>query len=76
MRRKILMLVFTVMMVIGTALPALAATGPGGDPCTWDWDRYMWRAYGYEFWTCWSGDDSSGWSADMFWTPDWGYWTP
>ena len=47
MRRKILMLVFTVMMVIGSALPALAATGPGGNPCTWDWDRYMWRAYGY-----------------------------
>ena len=71
------MLVLTAMMVLGTALPAFAAA-PGGAPCTWDWDRYMWQAYGYEFWTCWSGDDSdaSPWHADAFWTPDWGYWYP
>ena len=71
MKRKILMLLVVAMLMVGSALPALAQRSA---PCEWDWDRYLWRAYEYEFWTCWSYDD--GWHADAFWTPDWGYWYP
>ena len=48
MRRKILVLVVTVLMVLGSALPALAQ--PVDPDCGWDWDRYLWRAYEYELW--------------------------
>lgn len=73
MKYKILMLIVSVMFMVGSALPAFARFSA---PCTWDWDRYLWRTYQYEFWTCWSGNDTNGWTAEEFWTPDYGYWSP
>lgn len=73
MKYKILMLIVCVMFMVGSALPAFARFSA---PCTWDWDRYMWQHYGMEFWTCWSYDNTNGWTAEEFWTPDYGYWTP
>ncbi len=80
MKAKILMLVVAAMLLVGSALPALANHRPSGGPdvepvCGWDWDRYLWRHYKYELWTCWSYDETEGWQADWFWTPDYGYWT-
>ncbi len=74
MRRKILVLVITALMVIGSALPALAQ--PADPSCGWDWDRYLWRAYEYELWYygCDFGED--GWYIYAFWNPDHGYWYP
>ena len=74
MKYKILMLVVVAMLMVGSIVPALAAQRRA--PCEWDWDRYLWRAYHYELWTCWSQDENNAWHADAFWTPDWGYWYP
>ncbi len=74
MKRKILVLVVAMMMLIGSALPALAQ--PADPTCDWDWDRYLWNQYEYELWYygCDFGDD--GWYIYAFWTPDDGYWYP
>ena len=72
MKHKILMLVLAAMLMVVSAVPALAQRTA---PCEWDWDRFLWRHYQYELWTCWSYDETEGWQADWFWTPDYGYWT-
>lgn len=74
MKYKILMIVAVAMLMVGSIVPAFAA--PHSAPCQWDWDRYMWRNYGYEFWTCWSQDANGAWQADAFYTPDYGVWYP
>ena len=80
MKRKILVLVVAALMLIGSALPALATHGPSGRPeapvCEWDWDRYLWNQYDYEMWYygCDYGDD--GFYINAFWNPDYGYWYP
>jgi hypothetical protein len=75
LKAKLLMLVVAAMLLVGSAMPAFAqrSGGPGAD-CTWDWDRYLWRAYEYELWYyyCDYGDDE--WDIAGFWTPDWGFW--
>ena len=75
MKRKILVLVVTALMLIGSALPALAQ--PTDPSCDWDWDRYLWRIYEYELWYygCDFGEDG-GWYIYAFWNPDYGYWYP
>src|SRR5918998_718611 len=79
-KRKILVLVVAALMLIGSALPALATHGPSGRPeapvCEWDWDRYLWNQYDYEMWYygCDYGDD--GFYINAFWNPDYGYWYP
>ena len=75
MRRKILVLVGTALMVLGSARPALAH--PADPSCDWDWDRYLWKQYEYELWYygCDFGDDG-GWDIYAFWTPNDGYWYP
>ncbi len=82
MKAKILMLVVAAMLLVGSALPALATHGPSGGPdvepvCGWDWDRYLWRAYEYELWYygCDYGEDG-GFYLYAFWNPDHGYWYP
>ena len=82
MKAKILMLVVAAMLLVGSAVPALAthdgrSGGPDVEPvCGWDWDRYLWRAYEYElwYWACDYGED--GWNVYAFWNPDYGYWYP
>lgn len=79
MKAKILMLVVAAMLLVGSALPALAQTpseGPAAPVCAWDWDRYLWRYYEYELWyySCDYGEE--GMYLNAFWSPDWGYWYP
>ncbi len=75
------MLVVAAMLLVGSALPAMAQTrgeGPDVEPvCSWDWDRYLWRAYEYELWYygCDYGEDA-GYYLYAFWNPDYGYWYP
>ena len=44
--------------------------------CDWDWDRDLWRDYGFELWfyACDYGDGNT--SVSALWNPDWGYWSP
>lgn len=75
------MLVVAAMLLVGSAMPALATHTPSGGPdaepvCSWDWDRYLWRNYSYElwYWACDYGDE--GTYVYAFWNPTYGYWYP
>jgi hypothetical protein len=81
LKAKILMLVVAAMLLVGSALPALANHGPTGGPdtepvCDWDWDRYLWNNFEYELWYYGCDFGEGEWDVQAFWTPNDGYWYP
>ena len=80
MKRKRLVLALTAMLLVimlaGSALPALAARpsdAPDAPTCQWDWDRYLWNNYGYELWFYGCDYGDGNWTIDSLWSPDHGY---
>jgi hypothetical protein len=91
MKRKLLVVMVSAMMLVmmaGSALPALAQSGwgqsgqsgpqqaPPQPVCGWDWDRYLWQTYQYELWSYTCDYGKDGTQVYAFWNPDWGYWYP
>ncbi len=78
MKHKILMLIVAALLVVGSALPALAEHTPGEAPaepvCDWHWDRSLWNNYGFELWvyTC---DYGNGPVVEALWADDDYIWT-
>jgi hypothetical protein len=79
MRRIILVLTVTAMMMVtmlGSALPALADSPPQPS-CDWYLDHYIARVFGTEWWGYWCdwGQDNGGWVLYGWWNADAG-WIP
>ena len=71
--RVLVISVLTLVMMLGSALPAFAVGEGPGSKCTWDWDRYLWRNYDYELWYYYCDDGNDSWYIAGFWTPDQGF---
>lgn len=66
------MLIVAAMMMVGSAMPALAQ--PADPECDWYLDRYFERLTGeewYGYW-CYYGEDD-GWDLYAWWNEDKGY---
>lgn len=78
MKRIVVILTLTVMIVLGSALPALAQNSSPPQPdCGWYLDRYIQRTFGvdwYGYWCDW-GQDNGGWVLYGWWSADSG-WIP
>ncbi len=72
MKAKLLMLVVAAMLLVGSALPALAShRGPSEPDC--DWYRMSNRAVDSDVWGYWCYWEDDGWYLYYIWTADWGY---
>lgn len=75
MKRKIMVLTVTALMLTMMVLSALPALAQPADPdCGWWLDRYFYRVTGeewYGYWCYWGEED--GWQLYSWWNEEQGY---